>query len=463
MEQMVPICPSRLATFLSLRGFPGNQAVLDATEKWLRGLDIICEADFIGLSPLSTAQGADDRPKEVIVFLDSLAKVSIFCVLYAWLVFHCLLVQDTKSRPQVLNMDLEIIEDDGPSQKRARCDVICDFGGHIAPEPVVCTPIISEALALADAPPLLLDVTGKGPNDAIRLLKESLPCDMRERILWQRRARVAAVLGSCPKTRSSFRSGIRNWVNFIGALHRSYECAFPARLDDVLSWSHVFRCVGTWSNYMGYLRTASVALDLPCPAADHPALKHAKIGVLKRMLHTPRCAGHGFVFAQRQLISPSMFRPKLFLQRSVVLNIVLAADRGIGSVEQAMLWLLAYQFLLRVPSEALPLCRGAVDYCPSQPPPQAMAYLDGEGMLCIRLRTRKNRQEGSLLRRSCSCSAHPRTCMVHVFWHKFLSHFALGEKPWGHLSGNTARCLLRDTLRALEVRTVLSHLCCHFF
>jgi hypothetical protein len=185
-------------------------------------------------------------------------------------------------------MDLEIIEDDGPRQKRVRCDAICDFDGHCIPVPVVSTPIITEALALADTPLLMLDVTGRGPNDAIRLLKESLPKDMNDRVLWQRRARVAAVLGSCPKTRSSFRSGIRNWINFIGALHCSHDGAFPARLDDILAWSHVFRCVGTWSNYMGYLRTASVALDLPCPAADHPALKHAKVGVLKRMLYTPR-------------------------------------------------------------------------------------------------------------------------------------------------------------------------------
>ena len=130
---------------------------------------------------------------------------------------------------------------------------------------------------------------------------------------------------------------------------------------------------------------------------------------------------------------------------------VLAADRGIGTVTQSMLWLLAYQFLLRVPSEALPLCRGAVDFCPAQSPPQAMAYLDGEDMLCIKLRTRKNKPEGSLLRRSCSCSAHPRMCMVHEFWHKFLAHFGLGEKPWGSLSGNAARSELRGTLRALGV------------
>ena len=52
--------------------------------------------------------------------------------------------------------------------------------------------------------------------------------------------------------------------------------------------AHNFRCVGTFSNYMGYLRTASVDLDVACPAADHLALKHAKIAILKRMLFTPR-------------------------------------------------------------------------------------------------------------------------------------------------------------------------------
>ena len=198
-------------------------------------------------------------------------------------------MQDARARPRALLLDVTIVEDEGPREKRARCEAVLDFDGNCFPVPVVSTPLITDALALADTPSLMLDVSGRGPNDAIRLLRESLPQGMQDRALWQKRARVAAVLGSCPKTRASFRSGIRNWVNFIGSLHGSYDSAFPARLDDILVWSHVFRCVGTWANYVGYLRTASVALDLPCPAADHPALKHAKVGVLKRMLYTPRC------------------------------------------------------------------------------------------------------------------------------------------------------------------------------
>ena len=115
-----------------------------------------------------------------------------------------------------------------------------------------------------------------------------------------------------------------------------------------------------------------------------------------------------------------------------------------------MLWLVAYQFLLRVPSEALPMCRG--DPCFNPPPAaQSVVYLDGQGVLCLKLRSRKNKPEGSLLRRSCSCAADPRLCVVHRLWHGFLEHFSLGEMPWADISAAAAITLLRNVLRALGV------------
>ena len=48
----------------------------------------------------------------------------------------------------------------------------------------------------------------------------------------------------------------------------------------------------------------------------------------------------------------------MFLQRSHVRNLLAAVVTGYETEQFAMLWLMAYVFLLRVPSEALPVERG---------------------------------------------------------------------------------------------------------
>ena len=60
---------------------------------------------------------------------------------------------------------------------------------------------------LCDTPATVFDVKGLGPAAALKALVSELPESQDEKeIMWQR-ARVAAVMGSCPKTRESFRSG----------------------------------------------------------------------------------------------------------------------------------------------------------------------------------------------------------------------------------------------------------------
>ncbi len=67
------------------------------------------------------------------------------------------------------------------------------------------------------------------------------------------------------------------------------QFAFPPSLEGIIAWSHAFRCVGTYANYTGYLRSACLALDLDVPPANHLAIQRAKFAIVKRMLFTPRC------------------------------------------------------------------------------------------------------------------------------------------------------------------------------
>ena len=76
----------------------------------------------------------------------------------------------------------------------------------------------------------------------------------------------------------------------------------------------------------------------------------------------------------------------------------------------ALLFLLAYVFLLRLPSEALPvrLTSGGAHV-------EGQAVLEvREGSLELRLWRRKNRPEGSTLTRGCWCRESRATCPLHV-------------------------------------------------
>ena len=75
----------------------------------------------------------------------------------------------------------------------------------------------------------------------------------------------------------------------------------------------------------------------------------------------------------------------------------------------ALLFLFAYTFLLRLPSEALPVVRGPVDTSDTH------AVIEpSNDSLVLKLKRRKNKPEGSTLRRTCWCSKSPRACPVHV-------------------------------------------------
>lgn len=71
------------------------------------------------------------------------------------------------------------------------------------------------ALNLAAAPATVLDVRGARPLEALQRLREAVPTDPMARKEWFAKARVAAIMGSCPKSRESFAAGASF---FLGAM-----------------------------------------------------------------------------------------------------------------------------------------------------------------------------------------------------------------------------------------------------
>ena len=86
------------------------------------------------------------------------------------------------------------------------------------------------------------------------------------------------------------------------------------------------------------------------------------------------------------------------------------AKANVGYNPFVFLFAITYIFLLRLPSEALPMCAGPCDDNNAQ---SVLSLENGE--LVLRLKRRKNRPLGGTLKRACWCSTAPKICPVHVF------------------------------------------------
>ena len=183
-----------------------------------------------------------------------------------------------------------------------------------------------------------------------------------------------------------------------------------------------------FQNYLRHVRTISHALNVPAPEERHPALRRAKRAILKR---------HFFES-----------RPRMFIQRTMVGALADMAANGTAEASDAMLWLFAYTFMLRVPSEALPAVRGEVGFLVGNE--QAVIWLE-DSTLVLRLLRRKNKPHGSVLKRGCTCESQPRICPVHVLWQGFLHGLPVGSKPWSGHASASANEALRESLSMLDV------------
>jgi hypothetical protein len=113
----------------------------------------------------------------------------------------------------------------------------------------------------------------------------------------------------------------------------------------------------------------------------------------------------------------------------------------------AQLFLMSYAFLLRLPSEAIPVVAGRGRDIEGE---QAVLSVAGnELILC--LRTRKNKRLGSRLVRGCWCRESATTCPVHVLG-PLVQSTAEGQPLFGQITAALALKTLRVLLEALKVR-----------
>ena len=106
-----------------------------------------------------------------------------------------------------------------------------------------------------------------------------------------------------------------------------------------------------------------------------------------------------------------------------------------------VLFVLSYVYLLRLPSEALPL-RVRTGPC--------NISLEGNEVV-ITLQRRKNKPGGSRLARGCRCQASRLTCPVHTVW-PLVRDLPDGALIFQGITAAIARSKLREFLHALGVQ-----------
>ena len=80
-----------------------------------------------------------------------------------------------------------------------------------------------ELAQLHTKPGTVLAIKGKKPLAALDMLAERLDGCPSKRAKWRDEARVAAVLGSCPRSTESHSSGVRHWLRYIKIVYGTAE------------------------------------------------------------------------------------------------------------------------------------------------------------------------------------------------------------------------------------------------
>jgi len=142
----------------------------------------------------------------------------------------------------------------------------------------------------------------------------------------------------------------------------------------------------------------------------------------------------------KRVAPPARARP---LPREVVRRLVRQA-RSLSQFDFSLVCVLASAFLLRVPSEALPLSFDA----PQEHSSLAIRQESDRQVLVLSLRRRKNVPAGTVLKRACSCTAaRDLLCPVHALseWH------ARTGRAWsGRLFRYPPTSFRRDLQRAVR-------------
>ena len=267
-----------------------------------------------------------------------------------------------------------------------------------------------------------------GPSAALKVLQQR-KLDVSQTKDWMEAARLESVLGSCRLSWKSVRSGLRLYIAFVRTLvgPGAGVSLFPPRLEWLQAWAQLFRCHRTFSNYLGYVSTGCMLVRASVAVFGSPEIKKAKGAIAKS--------------------GKFRAREKLWIKRSTVEAMAKwASDRPDYAIF-ARLFLVGYVFLLRLPSEALPMKTAKVE----EGATGQSVIIAKEDELVLVLARRKNKPNGSRLVRKCWCRECARTCPVHVLG-PIIKAWPEDVPLFEGITASLASTKLREMLGAVGVR-----------
>jgi hypothetical protein len=210
-----------------------------------------------------------------------------------------------------------------------------------------------------------------GPRKAITAIRGALDKQHVSKEELQKNMEIeasVAMIASVARSAKSYASGLRCWGAFCDMA--GIRNHFPAEQQDVLAFQCIFRNVATYTQYLNHLRFAHRLLRMLTPWYD-PIVKQVERGARKlQPMVTER---------------PALLAPQV--------RAVIQAAKNRNDVEMATIYAVARLFLLRVPSEGLPLQRNG--------PHSHIEVEDSEAY--VTLHRRKNSNKPALIHRSCVC------------------------------------------------------------
>ena len=254
-----------------------------------------------------------------------------------------------------------------------------------------------------------------------------------EQRLWAEHARLESLCSSTRKSIGGTRSALNCWLQFAkNCLGVPDGQELPPSLDGLIVWGRMFRNKPTFENYCSRLSLVCQIAGVSTAVFGGPALARVKRGI-------------GAIAA-----AP---RPRKFIGRDLVQKLMCLAMQEKDHI-QAMLYCLSYAFLLRVPSECLPVVFGGVRSGAATKPlrvGQHSCLTVNDSALTLQLACRKNRQHGSVLVRKCWCASCKITCPVHMCLKYLADPVFMNQSPFKHLSPNVVTTELRRRLHKLSV------------
>ena len=262
---------------------------------------------------------------------------------------------------------------------------------HISADAVACQ--ANEFWAEADG----LNVSPGGPRDRVAALAK-IQAHEAQRMLEIKAASLKA--STQKRSLASVASGLRCWHQFAVTVlqYRPEETLPPKCARDIVYFVAIFQNPGTARNYVSYVRWACVLHRLDCAWFD-PEVQMVLRGLDKHYIES----------------LPGQLSDKPLLTEDMVARLVTLCSERPGFEDLGDLFLVAWQFLLRVPSEGIPLQYGDRSELHILPDGRRSALtVDAQFCAHLRLRHRKHRPQGSLLSRPCCCNGERSVlCVGH--------------------------------------------------